>query len=181
VLIEGKLPEVSARIVVLASSVLVAVGCGSTTHKVVLANVDPTRLAWASELGPADQLAQPRRADRIRAAARASGATPLDVAFLSRVDGGQRRVYPVVTLETAAPAEYLKHGLRGFLRAIGYLAPNSGYGAFVEVVDERGKFVWAAGRFSNGGMVKIRPDLDSCSPIVHSQLVGANPPPCPAK
>ena len=169
------------RIVVLASSVLLASGCGSTTHKVVVANPDLTRLVWASELGPADQLVQPRRAEQIRIAARTSGATPLDVAFLSRLDGGQQRVYPVVTLETNAPAHYLKHGLRGFLKAIGYLTPNSGYGAFVEVVDERGKFVWAAGRFSRGGMVKIRPDLDSCSPIIHSQLVGAHPPPCPAK
>jgi len=172
---------VSARIAVLASSVLLAAGCGSTTHNVVVANADLVRLVWASELGPADQLVQPRHAVRIRAAARASGATALDVAFLSRLDGGQRRVYPVVTLETDAPAHYLKHGLRGFLRGIGYLAPDSGYGAFVEVVDERGKFVWAAGRFRSGGMVKIRPDLDSCSPIIHSQLVGAHPPPCPAK
>jgi hypothetical protein len=68
--------------------------------------------------------------------------------------------------------------LRGFLQRIGYFEPAAV--AFVELVDDRGRFAWSAGRFVGGGMVHPRPDLDECSPIGHSQLVGAKPPPCPA-
>ncbi|MGI8479911.1 MAG: hypothetical protein ACR2M2_08660, partial [Gaiellaceae bacterium] len=85
---------------------------------------------------------------------------------------------PVVTLEAADPAAYMKHGLRGFLDRIGYFKP--GALAFVELVDEHGRFAWSAGRFPNGGMVHPRPDLDQCSPIIHSQPALAKPPPCPA-
>jgi hypothetical protein len=72
----------------------------------------------------------------------------------------------------------MKHHLRTFLRRIGYLEPDAL--AFVELVDDHGRFAWSAGRVRNGGMVHPRADLDQCSPIVHSQLVGAKPPPCPA-
>jgi hypothetical protein len=71
----------------------------------------------------------------------------------------------------------MKHDLRGFLNHIGYFGRHF---AFVELLDEQGRFAWSAGRWSNGGMVHSRPDLDQCSPIVHSQPVGVTPPPCPA-
>ena len=43
----------------------------------------------------------------------------------------------------------------------------------MELLDEHGRVAWSAGRFPNGGMVHSRPDLDACSPIVHSQSVGS--------
>ena len=92
--------------------------------------------------------------------------------------GGGRRV-PVVTLEAADLASYMKHDLRRFLDRIGYFEPEAL--AFVELRDEDGRFAWSAGRFPNGGMVHPRPDLDQCSPISHSQPALAKPPPpCPA-
>jgi hypothetical protein len=76
------------------------------------------------------------------------------------------------------PAAYMMRRLRGFLQRIGYFEPDAI--AFVELIDERGQFAWSAGRYPGGGMVHPRPDLDQCSPIGHSQLAGAQPPPCPA-
>ena len=130
---------------------------------------------WASELGRASQVADPILALKIERAARASGARALEVTVLALTGGRQA---PVVTLEAADPASYMKHDLRGFLDTIGYFKPRAL--AFVELHDEDGRFAWSAGRFPNGGMVHPRPDLDQCSPIVHSQLALTKPPPCPA-
>jgi len=133
------------------------------------------RLAWASELGRASVVPDPVLALKIERAAKASGARALEVTVLT-LSGGRR--VPVVTLEAADAAAYMKHDLRGFLDRIGYFEP--GALAFVELRDEHGRFAWSAGRFPNGGMVHPRPDLDQCSPIIHSQLALVKPPPCPA-
>ncbi|MBA3376780.1 MAG: hypothetical protein H0U00_13380 [Actinobacteria bacterium] len=133
------------------------------------------RLAWASELGRASEVRDGLLALKVERAARRSGARALEVTVLALSDG--RRV-PAVTLEAADPASYMKHQLRGFLERIGYFKPTAL--AYVELRDEHDRFAWSAGRFANGGMVHPRPDLDQCSPIVHSQLALAKPPPCPA-
>ncbi len=73
----------------------------------------------------------------------------------------------------------MKHRLRGFLERIDYLEPDGL--AFVELVDDHGRFAWSVGHWTNGGMVHSRPDLDQCGPVGHSQLVGHKPPPCPAQ
>jgi hypothetical protein len=161
------------RLVVVVVLVLALTGCGGRAAQLV---VVPTadRLDWASELGRAQPVPDPALVKRVTAAASDGGARALDVVVLAQ---GRRRV-PVVTLESSDPAAYMKHHLRTFLRRIGYLEPDAL--AFVELVDDHGRFAWSAGRLRNGGMVHPRPDLDQCSPIGHSQLVGAKPPPCPA-
>jgi hypothetical protein len=151
----------------------VLAGCGSRASTIVVVP-SSDRLTWASELGRADSVQDPRLVQRVTHAANESGARVLDVLVLA--DGGRR--VPVVTLESSDPASYMKHHLRGFLKQIDYLEPD-GLG-FVELVDDHGRFAWSAGRWSNGGMVHPRPDLDQCSPIVHWQPVASPPPPCPA-
>ncbi len=157
-------------VVVLA---FVLAGCGgSAAPLVVVPSGD--RLEWVGELGRAQVVSDPALVKRVEAAASASGARALEVVVLAQ---GRRHV-PAVTLESSDPAAYMKHRLRGFLQRIGYLESDAP--AFVELVDEHGRFAWSAGRFHDGGMVHPRPDLDQCSPIAHSQLVGSKPPPCPA-
>jgi hypothetical protein len=149
-------------------------GCGGRAAPlVVVPSAD--RLEWAGELGRAQPVPDPALVKRVEDDASASGARALEVVVLAQ---GRRRI-PVVTLQASDPAAYMKHHLRAFLQRIGYLEPRGL--AFVELVDDQGRFAWSAGRFPTGGMVHPRPDLDQCSPIVHSQPVGANPPPCPAK
>jgi hypothetical protein len=148
-------------------------GCGGRPKPlVVVPSAD--RLDWAAEFDRANAVSDPRLVKRIEDAAVASGARALD--FVVLAEGPQH--VPVVTLESSDPAAYMKHQLRGFLQRIGYFEPDAI--AFVELVDERGQFAWSAGRYPGGGMVHPRPDLDQCSPIGHSQLVGSKPPPCPA-
>jgi hypothetical protein len=86
------------------------------------------RLAWAGELGSSTPVSDPALVRRFERAAQASGARALDVTVLAL--SGERRV-PVVTLESAEPASYMKHHLRGFLESIGYFEPQSL--AFVEL------------------------------------------------
>jgi len=148
-------------------------GCGGGGSRVVIVS-SGDRLDWASHVGPADSVPDSALVKRVKEAAAASGARVLDVAVLAV--GGQ--LAPAVTLQSSDPAAYMKHHLRGFLQRIGYLESDSV--GFVELVDENGRFAWSAGRWDSGGMVHSRPELDQCSPIVHSQLVSHKPPPCPA-
>jgi hypothetical protein len=142
--------------------------------RTVVASSD--RMIWASELGTPRAVSDPALVRKVEEAAKASGARAIEVTVFA-LSRGQH--VPAVTLESADPASYMKHRLRGFLDRIGYFEPNSL--AFVELVDEDGRFAWSAGRFGNGGMVHPRPDLDQCSPIGHSQLaLQKPPPPCPA-
>jgi hypothetical protein len=157
-------------VVVLAAAL---VGCGEGAAPLVVVP-SSDRLDWASQLGRADAVQDPELVKRVEDAASATGARALDVAVLA-VRG---RNVPAVTLQSSDPAAYLKHDLRGFLERVGYFESDGI--AFVELVDGRGRFAWSAGRFPGGGMVHPRPDLDQCSPIGHSQLVGSKPPPCPA-
>ncbi len=133
------------------------------------------RLVWASELGAATEVSDPALVWEVESAATASGARVLGVSVLALTGG---RHVPVVTLGSLDPASYMKHDLRGFLDNIGYLEPDGL--AFVELLDEDGRFAWSAGRFPGGGMVHPRPDLDQCSPIFHSQLALVKPAPCRA-
>jgi hypothetical protein len=141
-------------------------GCGGHGSRVLVVP-SGDRLTWASQLGQADAVPDAALVKRVTEAASVSGARALDVAVLAV---GKRDV-PAVTLESSDPAAYMKHHLRGFLQRIGYFEPDAI--AFVELVDERGQFAWSAGRYPGGGMVHPRPDLDQCSPIGHSQLVGS--------
>jgi hypothetical protein len=149
-------------------------GCGERGSQVV-AVPSGDRLTWASQIGSADAASDSALVRKVTDAASASGARALEVAVLAV--GG--RDVAAVTLQSSDPAAYMKHRLRSFLQRIGYFEPDAI--AFVEVVDERGRFAWSAGRYPGGGMVHPRPDLDQCSPIGHSQLAGTKPPPCPAE
>jgi hypothetical protein len=161
------------KLVLVVVAAFALAGCGGRAKPlVVVPSAD--RLDWATQVGRANAVSDPTLVKRIEDAASASGARALDVVVLAQ---GSQRV-PAVTLESADPAAYMKHQLRGFLQRIGYFEPDAI--AFVELVDERGQFAWSAGRYPGGGMVHARPDLDLCSPIDHSQLVGARAPPCPA-
>ena len=162
------------RLLFVVVPALVLAGCGGGRNALVVVP-SGDRLDWASELGPADVVPDKELVGRVEEAAAGGGTRVLDVVVLAV--GG--RSVPAVTLQSSDPAAYMKHDLRGFLGRIGYFEPDAI--AFVELVDEHGRFAWSAGRFPGGGMVHPRPDLDQCSPIVHSQLVGSKPPPCPAE
>jgi hypothetical protein len=161
------------RLLLVVVPALVLAGCGGGGSALVIVP-SSDRLVWAGELGRADAVPDSGLVARVEKAAAGSGARVLDVAVLSV--GG--RSVPAVTLESSDPAAYMKRDLRGFLEKIGYFEQDAI--AYVELVDDLGRFAWSAGRFPGGGMVHPRPDLDQCSPITHSQLVSANPPPCPA-
>jgi hypothetical protein len=90
-----------------------------------------------------------------------------------------------LTLRVADPAAFLKHRARTVLNHLIKLrAPLAGH--YVGLEDSHGRLVWAwsgihlseNGVYS-GGLFVI-PRLDRCSPIAHSELVGFEPPPCPA-
>lgn len=172
-------PSYSPRIRKLIALALVLpplTGCAGGGSHIVIVAPSGDRLDWASQLGTADAVPDQALVRRVKRAARASGALALDVSVLALT--AENRHVPVVTLEQSDPASYMKHRLRGFLAQIGYFKPEGV--AFVELLDTHGRFAWAAGRWHNGGLVRSRPDLDQCSPIVHSQLVGATVPQCPA-
>ncbi len=131
---------------------------------------------WAAELGRSHRVSDPALVRKVEDAATVSGARAIDVSVRA-LDSGQH--VPVVTLESADPASYLKHRLRDFLDQIGYFEPNGL--AFVDLLEEDGRFAWSAGRFLDGGFQHLRPDLDQCSPFHHSQRIEEDPPPpCPA-
>jgi hypothetical protein len=112
---------------------------------------------------------------RVRRAADASGARILELRALRAVPPSL-----VLTLQARDPAAFLKHRLGPLLRL--YEHPPAGtVGVFFSLLDRSGKRVWALGRLPNEGSYWVRPDLDECDTIEHSQAVGAPPPPpCPA-
>jgi hypothetical protein len=123
------------------------------------------------------EVSAPALVRRIERAATASGARLLAVTVLRFSEG---EYAPVVTLTSSRPAAYMKHDLLGFLRAIGYLKPY-GFG-FVELLDDHGRFAWAAGRYwPAGGTGQVRPELQECNPIRGTGgFMPWAPPPCPA-
>jgi hypothetical protein len=159
-----------------AALVALASGCGrGASHEIVVQS--PDRLLWAAELKHPGVVSDPQLVNKIREAAKASGARVLDVTVLSL--SGDRHA-PVLTLQSNDPASYMKHHFLGFLQQTGFTTPTPRRAWFVELVDGDGKFAWSAGHVGNTGMLHIRPDLDSCSPVVHSRPFGAKYPPCPA-
>jgi hypothetical protein len=91
-------------------------------------------------------------------------------------------VAPEVTLSVGDPASFLKNKLWRLLK-IYDRGRNRYEGCYIGIVDAAGKTVLEAGNSTRiqGGSYWVRPDLDSCSPIVHSSPGGApQPPPCPA-
>jgi len=147
------------RIFLLMALALALAGCGGRAAVVIVPSSN--RLDWATQLGRAQVVQDPAVVKRVTQAASASGARTLDVAVLAV---GTRRI-PAVTLQSSDPAAYMQHGLRRFLAGIGYSQHDAL--AFVELVDDRGRFAWTAARWKNGGMVGSRPDLERYSPIAH--------------
>lgn len=85
------------------------------------------------------------------------------------------RPAPDLVVATATPAAYLKHRLGTVLRVV-----RSGRDAsFVEVVNRKGTKIFEFSYVPGEGSLYVRPDLDRCSPVMHSELQGNSPPPCP--
>lgn len=89
---------------------------------------------------------------------------------------------PSVTLSVRYPARFLKTKLRSLLSLFDRNR-NRYEGMYLGIVDRHGKKVLEAANSTRvrGGTYWVRRDLDSCSPIEHSGLALAKPPPpCPA-
>jgi hypothetical protein len=84
-----------------------------------------------------------------------------------------------ITLKVSDPAAFLKHRAASFL-ALLYRPRIPLLGYYVGVEDGSGRVVWATSRLPNEGAVYAIPRLDACSPVSHSEPVGATQPPCPA-
>lgn len=112
----------------------------------------------------------------------------------SLVEAASARGARVVELRTAAaparaiavvlrvddPAAFLKDRAASFLALLNKpRIPLLGF--YVAVQDASGRLVWATSRLPNMGGVFVIPRLDACSPVSHGGIVGATPPPCPAK
>jgi hypothetical protein len=121
-----------------------------------------------------------REVANLTRAARRAHAQLIGLRFYRATSG---KSAPAIVLAVGDPAGFLKYRLRGFLAQLHSI--NGLYGDdYVGVVDASGRFVWENGRVhlpgTFAGSLWIRPDLDSCSPVVHSQPVTASqPPPCP--
>jgi len=89
---------------------------------------------------------------------------------------------PRVTLSVADPARFLKDKLWHLLQV--YDERRNEYeGYYLGILDSHGGTVLEAGNSTRvqGGSYWVRPDLDSCSPIVHGGTpLQPQPPPCPA-
>ena len=84
-----------------------------------------------------------------------------------------------ITLKVSDPAAFLKHRAAPFL-ALLYRPRIPLLGFYVGVEDASGRVVWATSRLPNEGSVYAIPRLDACSPVSHSEPVGAPQQPCPA-
>jgi hypothetical protein len=85
-----------------------------------------------------------------------------------------------VTLQVSDPAAFLKHRALSLLNVLDRTkVPLLGY--YVGLEDADAKLVWATSRLPNEGAVYATPALDACSPVTHSEAVGAKELPCPAK
>jgi hypothetical protein len=165
--------------------VLLLAGCssGSQAPQAFFLTGAHVRSQWEGELPKAGTRVTPAREEvaSIAKAARRGHAHLIGLRFYRASSG---RPAPAVVLEVTDPAAFLKYRLRGFLAQLHSI--NGRYGDdYVGVVDAEGQFVWENGRAhlpgTFAGSLWIRPDLDSCSPVVHSQPVTASqPPPCPA-
>jgi hypothetical protein len=85
-----------------------------------------------------------------------------------------------ITLRVSDPAAFLKHRTLPLLDLLTEpLVPLLGF--YLGVEDASGRLIWATSRLPNTGGVFTVPRLDACSPVVHSEAVGHQPPPCPAR
>jgi len=163
---------------------LLLAGCSSGSHapqafSLTGAHVRPQ---WEGELPRAGARVVPARGEvaNLTKAARRARAHLIGLRFYRARSG---KSAPAIVLAVFDPAAFLKYRLRGFLAQLHSI--NGLYGDdYVGVVDGSGRFVWENGRAhlpgTFAGSLWIRPDLDSCSPVVHSQPVTASrPPPCP--
>jgi len=162
--------------------VAVLTGCSSSPSLPHVSSVRGAhvRATWEEELpgARAEQIHAPRgRVAALTTAARRARAQLVVVRFYRASSG---RAAPAVVLAVSDPAPFLKHRLRAFLTRLQQI--NGVYGDdYVGVVDANGRFVWENGRAhlpgTFAGSLWIRRDLDSCSPVVHSQPALAEPPP----
>ena len=103
---------------------------------------------------------------KVRTAVAASGANLIRLTI---------RPAPDLVVATAKPADYLKHRLANVLQVV-----RSGRDAsFVEVVNRNGAKIFEFAYVPGEGSLYVRPALDQCSPVTHSELQGNPPPPCP--
>ena len=103
---------------------------------------------------------------KVLAAVAASGATLVRLTI---------RPAPDLVVATGTPAAYLKHRLGNVLQVV-----RSGRDAsFVDVVSMKGAKIFEFSCVPGEGSLYVRPDLDQCSPVTHSELQGNPPPPCP--
>lgn len=84
-----------------------------------------------------------------------------------------------LTLQVSDPAAFLKHRALGVLNVL-YKTKVPLLGFYVGLKDARGQLVWATSRLPNEGSVYAIPSLDACSPVTHSEALGAKQLPCPA-
>lgn len=103
---------------------------------------------------------------KVLTAVAASGATLIRLTI---------RPAPDLVVATSTPAAYLKHRLGNVLQVV-----RSGRDAsFVEVVNRKAAKIFEFSYVPGEGSLYVRPDLDQCSPVMHSELQGNPPPPCP--
>lgn len=126
---------------------LALAGCEGNARPTVQLVPSADEIEWATQLGRADVVTDPALRRRVERAASATGAQIVEVTVLDT--SAENRHVPVVFIEAGDPASYMRHRLRGFLRRIGYL--EAGSLGFVELLDEHGRFAWAAGSWWNGG------------------------------
>jgi len=114
--------------------------------------------------------------DRFRHASLRAGAEVLEASA-----GRPYGLAPRVTLSVRDPARFLKNRLWHLLTVFDY-GRNHYEGYYLGIVDARGRAALEAGNSTRvqGGSYWVRRDVDSCSPIQHSQPTTApSPPPCP--
>lgn len=163
---------------------LLLAGCSSGSHAPQAFSLSGAhvRSQWEAELPKAGARIAPMRGEAadLTQAARRARAHLIGLRFYRASSG---KPAPAIVLAVGDPAAFLKYRLRGFLAQLHSI--NGLYGDdYVGVVDAIGRFVWENGRThlpgTFAGSLWILPDLDSCSPVVHSQFVTASqPPPCP--
>jgi hypothetical protein len=85
-----------------------------------------------------------------------------------------------ITLRVPDPAAFLKHRTLPLLNLLYEpLVPLLGF--YLGIQDASGRLVWATSRLPNTGGVFAIPSLDACSPVTHSEPLGHQPLPCPAR
>jgi hypothetical protein len=124
--------------------------------------------------GPAPDVASLRESVRAAVSAQDADVTGFRVSVLNS------RPVAAIDLRAEKPAEFLRRELPFILAAL----PRTLDGSYVGVRDEDGDRVLESGWFDAGhvagGLLWVKPQLDSCSPIAHSEPALAEPPPaCP--